>query len=88
MQKKILILPALLVFLMPALIQAQEDISGNKSEESSAFESGQTSGELSGEASGEPSGQVSGELGWEPSEQPMGESSFSEESSGSGSDPY
>nr|XP_032623770.1 chondroitin proteoglycan 3-like [Chelonoidis abingdonii] len=84
---KILILPALLVLLMPPLIQAQEDLSGDKSEESGAFESEQASEELSGEACGEPSGQVSGELGWEPSGQPMGQSSLPEESSGSGSDP-
>ncbi|XP_039375887.1 chondroitin proteoglycan 3-like isoform X2 [Mauremys reevesii] len=84
---KILILPALLVLLMPPLIQAQEDLSGDKSEESDAFESGQASEELSGEASGEPSGQVSGELGWEPSGQSMGQSSLPEESSGSGFDP-
>ncbi|CAM5081231.1 unnamed protein product [Eretmochelys imbricata] len=86
MLKKILILPALLVLLMPPLIQAQEDLSGDKSEESGAFESGQASGELSGETSGEPNGQVSGELGWEPNGQPMGQSSLPDESSGSGSD--
>ncbi|KAH1187522.1 hypothetical protein KIL84_020271, partial [Mauremys mutica] len=65
-----------------------EDLSGDKSEESDAFESGQASEELSGEASGEPSRQVSGELGWEPSGQSMGQSSLPEESSGSGFDPY
>ncbi|CAM2097393.1 unnamed protein product [Caretta caretta] len=86
MLKKILILPALLVLLMPPLIQAQEDLSGDKSEESGAFESGQASGELSGETSGEPNGQVSGELGWEPNGQPMDQSSLPDESSGSGSD--
>nr|XP_042701465.1 chondroitin proteoglycan 3-like isoform X1 [Chrysemys picta bellii] len=64
-----------------------EELSGDKSEESGAFESGQASGELSGEASGESSGQVSGELGWEPSGQSMGQSSLPEESSGSGSEP-